>query len=158
MQRRGSSGESVKDQRAARPKARKTSTASTPKADLQEQLDQRTRELEEALEQQTATSEVLSIIRRSPAGHRYGFVFLRRYGRYVRLSEDRIMICQWLFRQYGGRVVFFWPLYRVFTNICGATRRGSQLSARRVFPLECKRWNCLGRVFWFRWLHVRSRN
>jgi membrane protein DedA with SNARE-associated domain len=31
-------------------------------------------------------------------GHRYGFAFLRRYGRYVRLSEDRIMICQWLFR------------------------------------------------------------
>ena len=40
-------------------------------------------------------------------GHRYGFAFLRRYGRYVRLSEDRIMICQWLFRQYGGRVIFF---------------------------------------------------
>ena len=40
-------------------------------------------------------------------GRRYGLVFLRRYGRYIRLSEDRIMICQWLFRQYGGRVVFF---------------------------------------------------
>jgi GAF domain-containing protein len=40
--------------------------ASSP-ADLQEQLDQRTRDLNEALEHQAATSEVLSIIRRSPA-------------------------------------------------------------------------------------------
>ncbi len=36
-------------------------------ADLQEQLDRRTRELDEALAHQAATSEVLNVIRRSPA-------------------------------------------------------------------------------------------
>jgi GAF domain-containing protein len=67
MQRPGSAGQSVKGQRTLRPKARKAPTATLPKADLEEQLDQRTRERDEALQQQAATSEVLSIIRRSPA-------------------------------------------------------------------------------------------
>ena len=67
MQRRDESGQPVKGQRGNRPKAHNAPTAQVSTADLREQLDRRTRELEEALQQQTATSEVLSIIRRSPA-------------------------------------------------------------------------------------------
>jgi signal transduction histidine kinase len=67
MQRRGVSGKLVKERQALGPKPRKAPNAHVSTADLQEQLDRRTRELEEALEHQTATSEVLSIIRRSPA-------------------------------------------------------------------------------------------
>jgi two-component system, NtrC family, sensor kinase len=67
MQRRSGSGQPAKGQRTKRPKARKAPIAYVSGADLQEQLDRRTRELDEALQKQTATSEVLSIIRRSPA-------------------------------------------------------------------------------------------
>jgi two-component system, NtrC family, sensor kinase len=67
MQRRDESGQPGKGQRTIRPKAHKAPTAHVSAANLQEQLDRRTQELEEALEQQVATSEVLSIIRRSPA-------------------------------------------------------------------------------------------
>jgi len=66
MQRRSGSGQPTKVRRGE-PKARKAPTARASTADLQDQLDRRTRELEEALQYQTATSEVLSIIRRSPA-------------------------------------------------------------------------------------------
>src|SRR3974390_2801998 len=66
MQRRRGSGQPTKVRRGE-PKARKAPTARASAADLQDQLDRRTRELEEALQYQTATSEVLSIIRRSPA-------------------------------------------------------------------------------------------
>src|SRR5215472_1624282 len=67
MQRRGERGQSTKGKRKIGPKARNAPTASVSGADLQGQLDRRTRELEEALAHQTATSEVLSVIRRSPA-------------------------------------------------------------------------------------------
>jgi two-component system, NtrC family, sensor kinase len=68
MQRRGVSGQPSKGRRQrTKPKARKVPTARVSAANLQEKLDQRTRERDEALEQQTATSEVLTIIRRSPA-------------------------------------------------------------------------------------------
>src|SRR3974390_2164751 len=66
MQRRSQSGQPTKVRRGE-PKARKAPTARASTADLQDQLGRRTRELEEALQYQTATSEVLSIIRRSPA-------------------------------------------------------------------------------------------
>jgi two-component system NtrC family sensor kinase len=48
----------------ARPRLRKAATGG---ADLREQLDLRTREFDDLLQQQIATSEILGIIRRSPA-------------------------------------------------------------------------------------------
>src|SRR5260370_31831020 len=40
-------------------------------------------------------------------GRRVGLPFLRPYGRYIRLDEDRLMIGRYLFFQYGNAVVFF---------------------------------------------------
>jgi two-component system NtrC family sensor kinase len=69
MKRRGLGESPVKGRGRSpvRPKVCKAPTARVSTADLQEQVDRRTHELNEALQQQTATSEVLSIIRRSPA-------------------------------------------------------------------------------------------
>src|SRR5262245_36620019 len=67
MQRGGGSEQTMRGLGKNKPMARKAPIASGSAADLQEHLDRRTRELDDALQQQTATSEVLSIIRRSPA-------------------------------------------------------------------------------------------
>jgi len=70
MRRRGKASRQPVKRRihhASGQKPSRTPTRRASAADLQQQLDRRTRELNEALEQQVATSEVLSIIRRSPA-------------------------------------------------------------------------------------------
>jgi len=69
MQRRRDKAQSGKEGRpkTTRAKAGKATIGRSSIADLEQRLRQQTRELEEAFQQQTATSEVLAIIRRSPA-------------------------------------------------------------------------------------------
>jgi membrane protein DedA with SNARE-associated domain len=40
-------------------------------------------------------------------GREGGYRLLRRYGRYIRLDERKMKLGQYLFRKYGGKVVFF---------------------------------------------------
>jgi len=40
-------------------------------------------------------------------GREGGYRLLRRYGHYIRLEEHRLKLGQYLFRQHGGKVVFF---------------------------------------------------
>jgi len=40
-------------------------------------------------------------------GREFGYRFLRRYGRYIGLSDARIKLGQYLFFRHGGKVVFF---------------------------------------------------
>lgn len=40
-------------------------------------------------------------------GWRFGRDLLARYGRYVRIDDDRILLGQYLFARHGGAVVFF---------------------------------------------------
>src|SRR5437868_13356399 len=40
-------------------------------------------------------------------GRTGGYRLLRRYGRYIRLEEDRLRLGQYLFDKHGSKVVFF---------------------------------------------------
>jgi membrane protein DedA with SNARE-associated domain len=41
------------------------------------------------------------------AGHAGGYRLLVRYGRYIRFTEARIKVARYLFKRFGGEVVFF---------------------------------------------------
>jgi membrane protein DedA with SNARE-associated domain len=65
-------------------------------------------------------------------GRRLGLPFLRRYGRYIRLDEDRLLIGRYLFFRYGNAVVFFGrfiAVLRMFTASGPSRRRVRNASA-----------------------------
>jgi membrane protein DedA with SNARE-associated domain len=76
-------------------------------------------------------------------GRRYGFNFLQRYGHYVHLSESRLTIGRWLFRRYGGRVVFF-GRFTAFLRTYAALLAGALNFPARSFFF----WNASGGIFW----------
>lgn len=59
-------------------------------------------------------------------GHAGGYRLLRRYGRYVRLTEAKIKLARWIFLRHGGKVVFFGRFVSVLRTyaafLAGTTR------------------------------------
>jgi membrane protein DedA with SNARE-associated domain len=61
-------------------------------------------------------------------GHWGGYRLLRRYGRYVRLDERRLKIGRYVFREHGGKVVFFGrfvAILRTYAAFLAGTNRMS---------------------------------
>jgi membrane protein DedA with SNARE-associated domain len=53
-------------------------------------------------------------------GHEFGYWLLLRYGNYVRMTQSRIKLGQYLFLRHGGKIVFiaqFVPVLRTFAGI-----------------------------------------
>src|SRR5260370_7999935 len=66
-------------------------------------------------------------------GRRFGMPLLRRYGRYIRLDENRMLIGRYLFFRYGNAVVFFGRFIAVL-RMCAALLAGANgMPAGRLF-------------------------
>ena len=76
-------------------------------------------------------------------GRRFGSPFLRRYGRYIRLDEDRLLIGRYLFFQYGNAVVFFGRFIAVLRMFAALLAGANSMPARRFFFF-----NITGGVCW----------
>ncbi len=76
-------------------------------------------------------------------GRRLGLPFLRRYGRYIRLDEDRLLIGRYLFFQYGNAVVFFGRLIAVLRMFAALLAGANCMPAGRFFFF-----NMAGGVCW----------
>ena len=76
-------------------------------------------------------------------GRRLGLPFLRRYGRYIRLDEDRLLIGRYLFIQYGNTVVFFGRFIAVLRMFAALLAGANSMPAGRFFFF-----NITGGVCW----------
>jgi len=76
-------------------------------------------------------------------GRRFGLPFLRRYGRHIRLNEDRLLIGRYLFFQYGNAVVFFGRFIAVLRMFAALLAGANCMPAGRFFFF-----NMIGGVCW----------
>src|SRR3984885_12230515 len=76
-------------------------------------------------------------------GREYGYWLLLRYGNYVRMTESRIKLGQYLFLRHGGKIVFFAqfvPVLRTFAGIFA----GANMMPWRDFLIA----NVIGSLVW----------
>src|SRR5258708_7863278 len=82
-------------------------------------------------------------------GRRLGLPFLRRYGRYIRLDEDRLLIGRYLFFQYGNAVVFFGRLIAVLRMFAALLAGANCMPAGRFFFFNMAGGVCWAGLFGF---------
>jgi membrane protein DedA with SNARE-associated domain len=76
-------------------------------------------------------------------GRELGFRLLLRYGRYVGLTENRIKLGQYLFRQHGGKVVFFGRFVAVLRTFAALLAGANRMSWPRFLVF-----NAVGGIIW----------
>ena len=82
-------------------------------------------------------------------GRRFGLPFLRRYGRYIRLNEDRLLIGRYLFFQYGNAVVFFGRFIAVLRMFAALLAGANSMPAGRFFFFNITGGICWACLFGF---------
>jgi membrane protein DedA with SNARE-associated domain len=76
-------------------------------------------------------------------GRRFGLPLIRRYGRYIRLDENRLLIGRYLFFRYGNVVVFFGRFVAVLRIFAALLAGANRMPAGRFFFF-----NITGGVCW----------
>src|SRR6202790_1376887 len=79
-------------------------------------------------------------------GRRFGVPLIRRYGRYIRLDENRLLIGRYLFFRYGNVVVFFGRFVAVLRMFAALLPGANSMPAGRFFffNISCGVcWACL---------------
>jgi len=76
-------------------------------------------------------------------GREYGYWLLLRYGSYIRMTQSRIKLGQYLFLRHGGKIVFVAQFVPVLRTVAGLFA-GCNMMPWRNFLLA----NILGSVLW----------
>ncbi len=82
-------------------------------------------------------------------GRRLGLPLLHRYGRYIGLDEDRLLIGRYLFFQYGNAVVFFGRFIAVLRMFAALLAGANSMPAGRFFFFNITGGVCWASLFGF---------
>jgi len=76
-------------------------------------------------------------------GRRVGPLLLHKYGRYIRLDENRLLIGQYLFFRFGSAIVFFGRFIAVLRTFAALLAGANRMPASRFFTF-----NIAGGICW----------
>ena len=82
-------------------------------------------------------------------GRRFGTPFLRKYGRYIRLDENRLLIGRYLFFRYGNAVVFLGRFVAVLRMFAALLAGANSMPAGRFFFFNVTGGICWACLFGF---------
>src|SRR6202045_2001922 len=82
-------------------------------------------------------------------GRRFGLPLLRKYGRYIRLDENRMLIGQYLFFRYGNAVVFFGRFIAVLRMFAALLAGANGMPTGRFFLFNVTGGICWACLFGF---------
>lgn len=82
-------------------------------------------------------------------GRRFGMPLLRKYGRYIRLDENRLLIGRYLFFRYGSAVVFFGRFIAVLRMFAALLAGANSMPAGRFFFFNVTGGICWACLFGF---------
>ena len=82
-------------------------------------------------------------------GRRFGMPLLRKYGRYIRLDENRLLIGRYLFFRYGNAVVFFGRFVAVLRMFAALLAGANSMPAGRFFFFNVTGGICWACLFGF---------
>jgi membrane protein DedA with SNARE-associated domain len=82
-------------------------------------------------------------------GRRFGMPFFRKYGRYIRLDENRLLIGRYLFFRYGNAVVFFGRFVAVLRMFAALLAGANSMPAGRFFFFNVTGGICWACLFGF---------
>jgi membrane protein DedA with SNARE-associated domain len=76
-------------------------------------------------------------------GYSLGWRALRRWGRHIGLSQDRLLLGAWLFRRHGGKVVFFGRFIVLLRTVAALLAGANRMQWRWFLPC-----NAAGGILW----------
>src|ERR1700692_2354989 len=82
-------------------------------------------------------------------GRRFGLPLIHRYGRYIRLDENRLLIGRYLFFRYGNVVVFFGRFVAVLRMFAALLAGANSMPAGRFFFFNIAGGICWACLFCF---------